>query len=385
MSKLGREEGELQALGALWTAGEIEQQPAMLRRTHAALLVRQGALASFLDPLLRLEGLRLILSGAGTSSFIGECLAPYLATRLPCRVEAIATTDLVCAPHLYLVAESPTLLLSFGRSGSSPESVAAVELAQRCVRDIQHLAITCNRDGALARKLAMAANAIAVLLPQETNDRSFVMTSSFSCMTYAALAVLSGIESMQARLDRLADAVENVITAQAEPMRMLARKGYQRVVYLGSHVFKGLAREAALKLLELTDGAVIAAHDSPLGFRHGPKTIVNDRTLVMLFLSNDEYSRSYEVDLLRELRRDGKAGGLLALSARDEAVPPGVERILIPGMEDAEDVDLLLPFIVAPQIYAFEEAIGRGISPDSPNASGVVHRVVHGVRIHPFR
>ena len=52
MDKLGRDEGELQALGALWTAREIAQQPAMLRKTHAALVAREDALERFLRPLL---------------------------------------------------------------------------------------------------------------------------------------------------------------------------------------------------------------------------------------------------------------------------------------------------------------------------------------------
>jgi D-galactosamine 6-phosphate deaminase/isomerase len=385
MARLGRDESELQALGALWTAREIAQQPAMLRKTHAALLARKDALERFLRPLLERAATRAVLTGAGTSAFIGECLAPHLAARLPCRVEAIATTDLVSAPSLYFEADTPTLLVSFGRSGDSPESVAALDLADRFVGDIHHLAITCNPDGALARKTGTAGNGLAILLPEETHDRSFAMTSSFSCMTSAALAALSGIDGMAARVDRVAQAVEAVIGAQAGAMKMLAAKGYERVVYLGSHIFKGLAREAALKLLELTDGAVIAAYDSPMGFRHGPKTMVNDRALVVVFLSNDAYTRRYDLDLLEEIRRDGKAGGLLAICGRDDGVPPGVERILVPAMADAQDVDLLIPFIAAPQIFAFEESLRRGLSPDNPNVAGTVNRVVQGVRIHAVR
>jgi tagatose-6-phosphate ketose/aldose isomerase len=385
MAELGRDESELQALGALWTAREIAQQPAMLRKTHAALVSRKDALESFLRPLLERAAARVVLTGAGTSAFIGECLAPYLAARLPCRVEAIATTDLVSAPSLYFETDTPTLLVSFGRSGDSPESVAALDLADRFVGDIHHLAITCNPDGALARKIGTAGKGVAILLPEETHDRSFAMTSSFSCMLYAALAALSGIGGMATRVDRIAQAVEAVISAQAGAMKTLAARRHERVVYLGSHIFKGLAREAALKLLELTDGAVIAAYDSPMGFRHGPKTMVNDRALVVVFLSNDAYTRRYDLDLLEEIRRDGKAGGLLAICGRDDGVPAGVERILVPAMADAQDVDLLIPFIAAPQIFAFEESLRRGLSPDNPNVAGTVNRVVQGVRIHAVR
>ena len=247
MAKLGRDEGELRALGALCTAREIEQQPAMLRKTHAALVARKHEVESFLRPLLDRAAIRVILTGAGTSGFIGECLAPYLAARLRRRVEAIPTTDLVCAPYLYFEQDTPTLVVSFGRSGNSPESVAALDLADRFVDEIHHLAITCNPDGALAREIAMRGRGRAILLPEETHDQGFAMTSSFSCMTYAALAALSGIDGMQARVERVARAVEAVIAAQAGAMKGLAARGYERVVCLGSHIFKGLAREAALK------------------------------------------------------------------------------------------------------------------------------------------
>jgi tagatose-6-phosphate ketose/aldose isomerase len=382
MTKLGHDESELRGRGALWTAREIAQQPAMLRQTHARLAADKNALERFLQPLRARAEMRVILTGAGTSAFIGECLAPYLGAKLARRVEAIATTDLVSAPFLYLEAETPTLLVSFGRSGNSPESVAAVDLANRFVSEIHHLAITCNPQGALARAAATAGNGMMLLLPEQTHDQSFAMTSSFSCMLYAALAALAGVEDM--RVERIAQAVDAVIATQADAMRVLAARGYERVVYLGSNIFKGLAREAALKLLELTDGGMIAIHDSSLGFRHGPKTIVNDRTLVVMFLSNHAYTRRYDLDLLAEIRRDGRSGGLLAIAGRDDGIPAGVERIVIPAMADAEDVDLLIPYIAAPQILAFVASLKRGLSPDNPNVSGTVSRVVQGVRIHPF-
>src|SRR5262245_39925435 len=115
MTYLSRDETELQRRGGVWTAREIAQQPAVLRKTHAELVAEKDVLDSFLRPLLSGAGTRVILTGAGTSSFIGECLAPHLSTRLPCRVEAIATTDLVSAPHLYFEPRTPTLLVSFGR------------------------------------------------------------------------------------------------------------------------------------------------------------------------------------------------------------------------------------------------------------------------------
>jgi tagatose-6-phosphate ketose/aldose isomerase len=383
MAQLGRDENELTSLGALWTAREIAQQPAMLCQTQARLAANKDALESFLHPLLKHAAIRVILAGAGTSAFIGECLAPYLAARLPCRVEAIPTTDLVSAPSLYFERTTPTLLVSFARSGNSPESVATIDLAEQFVADIHHLAITCNAEGALARKIGTTRDGMTILLPNETHDRGFAMTSSFSCMMVAALAAFGGVAQVGARIDRIVQAVEAVIAAQASAMRTLAGKKYERVVYLGTHIFKGLAREAALKVLELTDGGVIAAYDSPMGFRHGPKTIVNNKTLVVIFLSNDTYTRRYDLDLLKEINSDGRHGGLLAICGRDDGLPAGIERILIPTMADADDVDLLFSYIAAPQMFAFEASLAHGLSPDNPNKSGTVNRVVQGVQIYP--
>lgn len=375
---LGLDALSLERLGGVWTAREISQQPAMLRETHSLLVARSAEIEAFLKPLLAPATARIILTGAGTSSFIGECLAPVLSKRLGRRVEAIATTDLACAPQLYFEADTPTLLVSFGRSGNSPESVAVAELADRFVKDLHHLVITCNAEGALARH-AENARGLSVLLPEATHDRAFAMTSSFSSMTYAALAVFTGIEAMQLRIEPIAKATENVIATYTQALRQAASEGYERVVYLGSHIFKGLAREAGLKLLELTNGGLVTMFDSPLGFRHGPKTVVNNRTLVVVFLSNDSYTRGYDTDLLAELRSDKDAARVIAITAQGS---DGLDEIRITGLEDAEDVDLLFPYVAAPQIFAFFASLQHKLTPDRPNASGRVNRVVQGVRIH---
>ncbi|MFN3807986.1 SIS domain-containing protein [Asticcacaulis sp.] len=381
MTHLGLDETALERLGGLWTAREIAQQPQMLRETQALLMARRAEIEAFLAPLLAQPNLRVILTGAGTSAFIGECLAPVLSTRLGRRVEAIPTTDLACAPQLYFEVDTPTVLVSFGRSGNSPESIAAVELADRFVKSLHHLVITCNADGALAR-YGQGARGQTVLLPDATHDRSFAMTSSFSCMTYAALAVFGGIADRDSRVSAIAHATQQVIGAHATTMKAVADEGYERVVYLGSHIFQGLARESGLKLLELTNGGLVTMFDSPLGFRHGPKTIVNGKTLVVVFLSNNAYTRGYDIDLIDELRRDRDAARVIAITAQDGVGLPVEDQVRIEGLEDADDADLLFPYIVAPQMFAFYESLRYKLTPDKPNTSGTVNRVVQGVRIH---
>jgi len=375
MKYLGHPQAELESAGGIWTAREIAQQPAVWPKIHSQLNGDAGALQAFLRPLLDRKDLRIILTGAGTSAFIGECLAPAVkqATRL--RVEAIATTDLVGSPDPWLDESVPTLLVSFARSGNSPESLAAVNLAEQVVRDRHHLIVTCNRNGELYRRAQQLKNAHVLLLPEETDDRGFAMTSSFSGMMLAAALAFGALP--QDDVQAISQWAAGVLETRVPLIAGLAQTGFERVVYLGGQEFKGLAREAALKMLELSDGNMVALAETPLGFRHGPKTIVNGKTLIVMFLSNDAYARQYEADLLRELRSDGVAGRVVALGAAEESISVGAPAT-------ASNLALCFPYAVFAQTFAFLRSLSLGLRPDTPNARGVVNRVVQGVSIYPW-
>jgi tagatose-6-phosphate ketose/aldose isomerase len=376
---LGVAEDELVASGAIWTAREIEQQPRMLEQTHALVAGLHAKIQAFAAPLTSNPAARVILTGAGSSSYIGQCVAPYLDRQLAARVDAVPTTDIVSAPHLYLDPDQPLLLVSFGRSGNSPESLAAVRLAESLVREVRHLVLICNADGALGK--APAANAMTLLLPAETHDIGFAMTSSFSCMMYAIVAALLPAGTMDQRIGAIADATGRVIDEALPTLRELASARYERVAYLGSGLLQGLAREASLKLGELTNGAVATCFESPLGFRHGPKTFITANTLVMVFVSNDALTRRYDRDLVDELRRDGRAARIVEITAQPRT-KDDVDCIAIPGMAAVADLDLLWPCVAIAQVYAFLGSRALGVTPDNPNPAGLVNRVVQGVRLY---
>jgi tagatose-6-phosphate ketose/aldose isomerase len=373
----------LESHGASHTAREIAQQPEAWRQTQSLLDAERERLERFLAPLLAIKDLRIILTGAGSSAYIGQCLAPTLLRLTGRRVEAIATTDLVAAPRDYLQRDVPTLLVSFARSGGSPESVAAVELADQCLARCHHLVITCNREGELYRLALGHDSRLALTLPELTHDQSFAMTSSFSSMYYAALAIFCGIGKYAGRVEAIARSARSVIEHHNAALRSLAARDPARVVFLGSGALAGLAAEAALKLLELSDGAVVTMANTPLGFRHGPKTIVNAATLVVVFLSNDPLTRKYELDLLEELRGDA-IGAVLAVTAGTAAPTEIGESLQLAEMTAAADAELVLPYAVVAQIYAFHRALRLGRRPDTPCASGRVNRVVQGVTVHPL-
>jgi tagatose-6-phosphate ketose/aldose isomerase len=372
----------IEARGGKWTAREIAQQPQMWLRVEKLLAAERTALQQFLAPVVDDPSARIVLTGAGTSAFVGQCLQPALAARLRCRVDAIATTDIVGAPHLSLKSTGPTLLVSFARSGNSPESVATLALAEQLLDNVRHLVVTCNADGELAVRTRNMRNAHLVLLPEATNDRGFAMTSSFTCMLLAAALVFGAIQP--ATVPRLARSAELLMEQMPSRAQQLVASSFERVIYLGSNELLGLAREAALKLLELTDGRIATLAESTLGFRHGPKSMVDGNTLVIVMLSNAAYTRAYDVDLLEELHRDGRAGSILALSGRAGGRLPG-EHLLFVGMDGASDIELSLLHVIVAQCYAFSESLARGLTPDVPNTAGVVNRVVKGVTIYPWQ
>lgn len=384
MTLLHLDPSDLDRRGGAHTAREIAHQPDVWRHIHQQLQAERPALDAFLNPLLALPDLRIVLTGAGSSAFIGQCLAPtllrLLGQRPGIRVEAVATTDIVSGPLQCLQPEVPTLLVSFARSGNSPESLAAVELADRLVQRSHHLVVTCAAEGTLNRRLAGRAGSHVLLLPDETHDRAFAMTSSFTGMLLAA-AWAFGLAAQPATA--LAEAATALMAAERDRLHALAEQPFERVVYLGSNALQGLARESALKLLELTDGQLVALADSPLGFRHGPKTFLNDRTLVVLFLSNDPYTRQYDLDLLNELRREGRAR-VLALGSFGATHARHADDVPLALPAEATDLALAPVALVFAQCLALLASLQRGITPDTPSASGTVNRVVQGVTIHPL-
>lgn len=381
-TSLGFSPAELDARGAQHTAREIFQQPDLWREVGGDVLLRRERTEAFLRPLLKRPDLRIVLTGAGTSAFAGQVLAPALSKRLRRRVEAVSTTEIVSTPLECFAGDQPTLLVSFARSGDSPESVAATQLAEQCLTEVYHLVVTCNSAGELHRRHSGTDRCLVLLMPERSNDEGFAMTSSFTCMMLATWLTVAGPTADDGLAERLAVSAERVLETQPVAARTLAERGYERVVYLGSGPLAGLARESALKLLELTAGGVVSYFDSALGFRHGPKAVLDDRTLAIVYLSNDPYTRRYDLDIAQELRHALGADSVIAISANGAGDPADADPWHLRGLDDVADAALALPFVLSAQLLGLQFSLALGRTPDNPFPSGAVNRVVQGVRIH---
>lgn len=370
-----------QRLGGAHTAEEIAQQPALWSALADVLEVARERVDAFLGDALRQPGQRVIFTGAGSSGFIAEMVADQINAQWPADVRAIHTTTLLTHPALYLQRDRPTLLVSFGRSGSSPESVAAVDLVRAQVDDARFLDITCNADGALAQRGQGRSDTLSLLMPPASCDRAFAMTSSLSCMLLAALCVFDGAPWAEriARLRSLAERGTQAVSHWDAPVAALARTDISRVIYLGSGPLEATAREAALKVLELTAGRVLALANTPLGFRHGPKSTLNGSTLVVVLRSAQPLARRYEQDLLEELRRDGIAARVISVGPAGSDSADGDFLLDVPALPDPWLAPL---WLVMAQCFALQRSAALGLTPDNPFPDGTVNRVVQGVTIH---
>jgi tagatose-6-phosphate ketose/aldose isomerase len=378
--------------GSRYTAREIAQQPSVWPRVLDLLERRGVEIRAFLESAGAVGSgtASLLLAGAGSSDYIGRAAASSLRERLGRETTAVPTTHFVTHPGSHFVPGKPVLVIHFARSGDSPESLAAWRFLRRVRPDARHLVITCNESGTLRREAARDPGALVLTLPPETNDRSLAMTSSFTSMTLCAIGLgwMDALPDLRRHVEAASEAARAIIEVHAEPIDAFARRDFRRACFLGSDALEGAMAEGSLKMMEMTAGKVAVISNSFLGVRHGPQIFIDNDCAVVACLSSVPKVRCYELDLLRELRRKGQGGSVMALSVHDDPTLSDcvdLPVVLLPGgAREREIPDSLrvLTDIVACQVLAFSRSRALGLMPDNPSPGGVISRVVQGVTVY---
>lgn len=360
------------------TYRELSAQPAIWRGWSSRL----GQLAEQVQVWVKnRQHDEIWFCGAGTSAFIGDTLVSYLNRQAgPARFRSIATTDLVGYPQNYIRLGVHPLIVSFGRSGNSPESIGTLDLLDSHCPHADRLHITCDAEGALAkRKPAGDGEQITIVLPPETNDAGFAMTSSFTTMLLTALACFDGTEpgSTGHLLTALAGAADAMLAAFPLNVGESPLKAPSRAVFLGSGPLVGAARESALKVLELSAGKIPAMWDSSLGFRHGPKAFVQLGTRVHVFISGDAHTRLYDLDIAREIREQFGRSAVLTIGDGNSGCD-----ISLPTV--GNDAWSSVLYVLVAQFLAVHWSHELGMQVDNPFGNGNLTRVVRGVKLYPW-
>ncbi|MBR5034236.1 MAG: SIS domain-containing protein [Bacteroidales bacterium] len=364
----------------LYTYKEIKQQPKVWLEACETILKQKNQIKAFLDKYIS-EGFEIVMTGAGTSAYIGDALECALFDTPFRGARAIATTDILTAPEFYFNQDSKVLLISFARSGNSPESIGAVKAADATAGRIAHVFITCNADGALAKR--KGDNILCILLPPETNDLSLAMTSSYSTMLLSC-SMIANIDRLEKDRELIATVAASVKAAMGKyesDIEKLTHRDFKRAIFLGSGPLQGVAEESRLKLQELTDGAVMCAFDSFLGFRHGPKALVNPESLLVYLVSPIERIRRYELDLIKQIQATNKVTASVVVCTKD----PGVNADLCVELGFSEDMPACygcVAYVFVAQMLGMFKSINSGLNPDTPSVSGNISRVVEGVTLY---
>lgn len=380
---------DLIELGAEITTREIYQQPDVWKEAFESYQAKREEIVAFLQRIAdKHDYIKVILTGAGTSAYVGDTLVPYFKEVYDERkwnFNAIATTDIVANPETYLKKDVATVLVSFARSGNSPESVATVDLAKALVDELYQVTITCAADGKLALQAHGDDRNLLLLQPAASNDAGFAMTSSFTSMMLTALLVFDPTEfTVKAERFEVVSSLARKVLDNAEDVKELVDLDFNRVIYLGAGPYFGLAHEAQLKILELTAGQVATMYESPVGFRHGPKSLINEDTVVLVFGTTTDYTRKYDLDLVREVAGDQIARRVVLLSDQSFGLE-NVKEVALGCGGVLNDIYRVFPYIVYAQLFALLTSLKVENKPDTPSPTGTVNRVVQGVIIHEYQ
>jgi tagatose-6-phosphate ketose/aldose isomerase len=378
---LARSSEEQHRLGYFHTLREIGQQPSTWVRTAELMVTSAPALLPCTQGISS-----LVLTGSGSSEFAGDCMRMVLQKRLGVNVQAVAGGAILTHGSQALPVGRPALMVSLARSGDSPESVGALGLMLKTEPELRHLVLTCNRQGSLANTFRDDPRVTVVTLDDRTNDRSLVMTSSFTNLVLATrfLGFIHSANQYRPICAGLADSATTLLQTQSDALAQAAKAPFRRAVFLASGARFAAAREAALKMLEMTAGRVTTTSETYLGLRHGPMSAVDGDTLIVCFLSSEARLRAYEADVLQELAQ--KQLGLFRVIA-GEAIPQnlmGEKDVVIPyeRASDLGDDDLPVLDVVVGQVLALFRCLAEGLRPDSPSAAGVIQRVVQSFPLH---
>jgi len=330
---------------------EIMSQPEVWSATWQRLEAGRGDLQELLfsqcwDAVL--------FTGCGSTHYLAMAAAGLHQQLSGQRARGVAASEVAFFPGgVYPDVQAQMLLIAVSRSGETTETLQAVDRHHE--RQQAVLGLTCRERSALARRADLA------IVLVEADERSVAQTRAFTSL-YMATQFIAGLvandEAFVDALSRLPARARTVFERHGEFVAQVARGDWERVIFLGSGPYYGLACEGMLKLKELSLSWSEAYRFTEL--RHGPIALVDERTLVIALLSDT--AEDAERAVLADVRRLG--GRTLAIADVPGAGADETYAIdLGSGMNElARGALYLLPL----QLFAVHRARARGLDPDRP-------------------
>lgn len=336
------------------TLAEIMSQPDVWRTCLRNLSGDSGFAAALKTNPARKSWL---FTGCGTSFYLAEAAAVCWAVLTGQPARAIPCSEILLFPHLARLDEADLQALIFSRSGSTSEAVRAAEVLRKKHR-VPTLGITCAPESELAKTCE-----VTIALPG-ADEKSMVMTRSFSTMllTMVLLAAqTAGNDAIRAAIEGVAQQLGALIHEWNKKLEgFVGEHAFEDYIYLAQGPFYPMAREAALKVTEMSNSYAQAYHT--LEFRHGPKSIVARQTCLTFLLS--ETGKQAESEVLLEMKELG--GTVVAICNRASEAVQKASDLVLELESDAPEFMLLAPFVVPTQLLGYHTGVKRGFNPDEP-------------------
>jgi glucosamine--fructose-6-phosphate aminotransferase (isomerizing) len=297
----------------------------------------------------------LLFVGCGSTHYL-SLAAAALAREQGLAARAMPASELWLFPQLAGIDLRRTLLVAVSRSGDTSETVHAVE-AFRQAGGRATVTVGCYPGAALASLCDLA------LVVPKAQEASIAQTRSFASMLILCrllVAALAESDELSPHLASLPEQGRRLLDSCGDlAARLGADQSLQRFFFLGNGPRYGLACEAMLKMKEMSLSYSEAYHF--LEFRHGPKSVVNEESLVIGLLSDG--ARAAESAVLDDMKELGARTLALAEGAAATQDETSHAIDLGSGLPEAERLVLYLPAL---QLLAYRRAMANGQDPDRP-------------------
>lgn len=328
----------------MFTYNEIMTQGEQLQKTNE-ILHAQTFHGEAVDVTL--------FTGCGTSFYLAIAAARYYQAVTGQLALAVPASELFLHTATHILPTKNYRVIGISRSGTTSEIIIALNHLKGAT-NIRTMAVTCNGDTPMAEAVE------EVIALDHVSEKSVVMTQSFSNMLYALqlyAAKQSGNTELFTQLDTVPAAVNEALKNGDQLKVVTEDAAKTRFIFLGSGAYNGLAKEATLKLKEMTQTECESY--SNLEFRHGPISIVDKETVVVIFTQDE--TKEYDQALVKDIQKLG--GFVIVIGAAAADLQADLVIRLSTNLNDGNRLVEAVPYF---QLLSYQRAIFKGFNPDTP-------------------
>ena len=388
MRILGIEKNQLEKIQGYYTAFEMSKQPELWMQGLNIIGENKHKIEAFLQRINSMEKLKIYLVGAGSSAKAALIVENYIKRITKKEVIVAASTALITHPENYILDDSPVLLVSLGGSGNTIEGLEAVEIFKARCKELYQLLIICSPEGKIIKKYSNEENTLYIPIPDKTKGKSIAATGEFTLLVQYALMIFD-IQRYDYYVQMFKSVIEDAkyfLEEEIYKVHAVCNKQYDTIVPLGSNSLNPLASEMCLKISELSTGLQSTEFHSILEFRHGPKLIMNSKSLISFFFSSDSYAVRYEIDMLKECFNNKINSTITAISMEyNKEIDEHCDYYFYfnkSGFKYLDETHIIFLYSLYLQSFAILNAIKLKSSPDKIDSSGLVNKVAEGVLIY---